>query len=57
MEWTPTRIPTRLFQQIREVIDKHQELGYTNEHEFIRAALREKIEKVYNKQENTEKEV
>jgi len=49
MEWKQTRIPIPLFKEIKDVMDKHPSKGYTNEHEFIRAAVREKIDDITNK--------
>ena len=45
-EWTPIRIPTPLFNEITDIINNKPERGYTNEHEFVRAALRDKINKI-----------
>ena len=45
MEWTPIRIPTALYNQVTNTIQENPEQGYTNEHEFIRDAVREKLEK------------
>jgi len=52
MEWTQIRIPTPLLKEIQETIGKHPSQGYTNEHEFIRAAVREKIKDVEQKANN-----
>jgi len=41
MEWEPVRIPKPLYEKITEIVDK---TGFwTNEHEFVRDALREKL--------------
>jgi len=54
LEWTGVRIPTRLFGEITDTIKNNPGQGYTNEHEFIRDAVREKIEKVNCKDEEAE---
>ena len=46
MKWTPVRIPTSLLKEITNIVEDHPEKGYTNEHEFIREALREKLDRV-----------
>jgi len=41
MEWEPVRIPKTLYAEITKIVEK---TGFwTNEHEFIRDALREKL--------------
>jgi len=57
MEWTPVRIPTPLFEEVTDVIATQPHQGYTNEHEFIRDAVREKILDVKTKEKNPTKEV
>ena len=56
MEWTPVRIPTALFEEVTEIIRKKPELGYTNEHEFFRDALRDKITAIKENEKNLGKE-
>lgn len=43
VKWTPVRLPTPLHNEAEALIKKHPELGYTNTHEFLRDAVREKI--------------
>jgi len=57
MDWTPIRIPTPLFTQVTEILQNSPSKGYTNEHEFIREAVREKIAEVKKKEVNNPKEV
>jgi len=52
VDWTQIRIPTPLLKEIREAIDNYPSKGYTNEHEFIRDAVREKIEEFQLKKNN-----
>jgi len=42
VEWEPIRIPRDLLDQIRKLLRKYP--MWINEHEFIRDAIREKIE-------------
>lgn len=53
MKWTQVRIPTELFTEMTQVIEDNPEKGYINEHEFIRDAIRDKIDEV---KEPTKKE-
>jgi len=56
MEWTPVRIPTALFDEVKDIIQNKPEHGYTNEHEFIRDAIREKIVELKEKEKNPAKD-
>lgn len=42
VEWEPIRVPRDLLEQIRKLLRKYP--MWINEHEFIRDAIREKIE-------------
>jgi len=44
MEWTPVRIPKELFNEVQELLKRVP--YWASENEFVRDAVREKLEKV-----------
>lgn len=45
-KWTTTTFPSDLFDEVRDFIRKHPELGYRSVAEFVRDAVREKLRRL-----------
>ncbi len=44
VQWTPIRLPEELYGEVTDTIKKNQR--WVNEHDFIREAVREKLDKI-----------
>ncbi|MEM3743856.1 MAG: ribbon-helix-helix domain-containing protein [Candidatus Methanomethyliaceae archaeon] len=55
ISWTSVNIPVPLSESVLEFVEKYKHLGYVSYSEFIREAIREKLEREYEKIEKLKK--
>jgi len=43
MEYTSVKLPKAMVEEIRRMLEEHQELGYCSVQEFVKDAVRDKL--------------